>query len=385
LIYFSPVPYASYAQRPHYMAKAFADNGYDDILWIDPYPTRLPSVADFRRLRMRKAEFAFPVDERIHVIRPSALPIEPLPMSGIFHRFVMWRDVCDRIMAFANGTDHCVLGVGRPTKLAEWALRHVPHGRSFADVLDNFPYFYGGVSRLSMRMRLRELLRMVDDVCCSSTALALEVRRARPDVVTVLNGYSTASLPEPSSAGQRHCIGYVGMIADWFDWPLVRAIATALPHVPIRLFGPEFIARPANLPANIELLGEVPQEGVADIVKEFAAGLIPFRINALTAGVDPIKFYEYRSLGVPVWSTAFGEMLYRNGTHGVTHISHDSDWSELWDGARAHVGRCEEIASFRRSVDWSRRFDPILARSQSREHPRYTNLEHLTEVAGGKE
>ncbi|MDR1967093.1 MAG: glycosyltransferase, partial [Burkholderiaceae bacterium] len=279
LIYFSPVPYASYAQRPHFMVRAFADNGYDHVLWIDPYPTRLPTWADFRRLRVRKTQSAFPVDARIQVLRPPALPIEPLPMSGMVNRFVMWRGVCERIMAFANGADYCVLGVGRPTKLAEWALRHVPHGRSFADVLDNFPYFYGGLSRLSMRMRLHALLRMVDDVCCSSTALATEVCRARPDAMIVPNGYSTDGLPNPSEAGQRHCIGYVGTIADWFDWPIVQAMAAALPHVPIRLFGPELIARPGNLPANIELLGEVPQEDVANIVKEFAVGLIPFRIN----------------------------------------------------------------------------------------------------------
>lgn len=363
LIYFSSVPYASYAQRPHFMVKAFADNGFDEILWIDPYPTRLPTFADLKRLRKSNAEVAHPVDPRVHVVRPPALPIEPLPMSGGVNRFVKWGKVRNQLKAFARGADHCVLGVGRPSKLADWALRHVPHDRSFADVLDNFPAFYRGVSRLSMHMRLRALLRKADDVYCSSSALALDVRRKRPDAVTILNGYPTAGLPEPSDAGQRRYIGYVGTIADWFDWPLVQALAEALPDVPIRLIGPEFIARPANLPANIELFGEMPRERVASMVQEFAVGLIPFRINALTAGVDPIKFYEYRSLGVPVWSTAFGEMHHRDHAHGVTHIAPGSNWSTLWDSARAGVAKAEDIASFRLEVDWSRRFDPVLARS----------------------
>ncbi|MBN3754423.1 glycosyltransferase family 1 protein [Paraburkholderia sp. Tr-20389] len=346
------------------MTKAFADNGFDEIRWIDPYPTRLPVLSDLKRLRKGSADVTHPVDPRVGVVRPTALPIEPLPMSGVVNRLAVWRAVCDQLKTFAGGADHCVLGIGRPSKLADWALRHVPHDRSFVDVLDNFPAFYRGVSSLSMRVRLRALLENVDDIYCSSSALAADVRCRRPDAVTILNGYPTAGLPAPSEAGQRRVIGYVGAIADWFDWPLVQSLAEALPDVPVRLIGPEFVERPANLPANIELIGEVQQERIAAMVQEFAVGLIPFRINTLTAGVDPIKFYEYRSLGVPVWSTAFGEMRHRDHADGVTHIAPGSMWRALWDSARTGVSTARDIASFRLEVDWSRRFAPMLARSQ---------------------
>ncbi|MFP3553120.1 glycosyltransferase [Paraburkholderia sp. SIMBA_049] len=346
------------------MVTAFADDGFDEILWVDPYPTRLPNFADLQRLRTPNATVSHRLDPRIHVIRPRALPVEPLPMSGLINRFAMWRSVCEQLKCFARDADYCVLGIGRPSKLADWALRHVAHDLSFVDVLDNFPAFYQGVSRLSMRMRLRSVLKKADDVYCSSSALALDIRRERPDALVVLNGYPTSSLPEPSNAGQRRYIGYVGSIADWFDWPLVQSLAEALPDATVRLIGPEFVTRPANLPANIELLGEVPQERVGALVQEFAIGLIPFRINALTAGVDPIKFYEYRSFGVPIWSTAFGEMSHRNYDQGVMHIASDSNWRSLWDQAPVCAVTTEDIASFRREVDWSRRFDPILARSR---------------------
>ncbi|ALK33778.1 glycosyltransferase [Burkholderia plantarii] len=363
LIYFSSVPYASYAQRPHFMVQAFADQGFDAVLWIDPYPTRLPSLGDLRRVRKAAADVVHPVDPRVEVVRPRALPIEPLPLSGALNRLTAWRALGRRMEAFARGAGCCVLGIGRPSKLADWALRHVPHDRSFADVLDNFPAFYRGWSRRSMQRRMSAMLASVDDVYCSSSALADEVRRERADALTVLNGYSTAGLPEPSAAAQRNCIGYVGSIADWFDWPLVQALAEALPDVSIRLVGPEFVARPANLSANVELLGEVAQKDVAALVREFTVGLIPFRVNALTDGVDPIKFYEYRSLGVPVWSTAFGEMVHRGHADGVTQVTSGSDWRALWNDARTAVISAEEVASFRREVDWSRRFDPMIERS----------------------
>jgi glycosyltransferase involved in cell wall biosynthesis len=364
LIYFSSVPYASYAQRPHFMVAAFANGGFDSVLWIDPYPTRLPTFADLRRVRPKNAPIAQAGDTRIKVVRPSALPIEPLPMSSFVNHVVAWRTVRAQLLEFAGETEHCVLAVGRPSKLAEWALKCVPHARSFVDILDNFPAFYRGLSRVSMRARVRAVCQRVTDVYCSSSQLAAELGRLRRDAVIVLNGYPTSQLPEPSTVRSRRYIGYVGTIAEWFDWPLVHALALALPDVTIRLIGPEFVSRPVNLPANIEFLGELPNGEIANIVSEFAVGLIPFRITDLTSGVDPIKFYEYRSMGVPVWSTAFGEMQSRGRTEGVTHISRESSWQNLWKRARTTRANAEEIASFRAEVDWSRRFEPMLVRSR---------------------
>ncbi|PRY09160.1 glycosyltransferase [Paraburkholderia sp. BL25I1N1] len=364
LIYFSSVPFDSYAQRPHFMASAFADHGFDKVMWIDPYPTRLPTFADFSRLGTRPPAPSHANDSRILVLRPSALPIEPLPMAGLINRIVAWRPVLVQVIEFARGTEHCVLAIGRPSKLAEWALTHVPHQRSFADILDNFPAFYRGISRCAMRIRMRAICRKVTDVYCSSSQLALELSPIRRDAVVVLNGYRTDNLPLPSPSGKRKYIGYVGTIGEWFDWPLVRSLAAALPDVPIRLIGPEFVARPADLPANIECLGERPQDEIAALVGEFAVGLIPFRINDLTAGVDPIKFYEYRCMGVPVWSTRFGEMRTRTAADGVHHIAHDSIWQHLWDAANRSDHGFPGLAEFRANVSWSKRFEPILARAR---------------------
>jgi hypothetical protein len=365
LVYFSSVPYSSYAQRPHFLVAAFAEGGFDSVLWVDPYPTRFPTLADLKRLGHRAAVEAAPTHPRISVLRPSALPVEPLPMSGWLNHLVAWRRVREQLLDFACGAQYCVLGVGRPSKLAEWALKDVPHARSFVDVLDNFPAFYRGLSRASMMARLRTVCMSVSDVYCSSSQIAEDIGKMRSDALVVLNGYATDHLLAPSGADERCCIGYVGTIAEWFDWPLVRSIALALPDVTVRLVGPEFVKRPEDLPANIEFLGERPHSEIAGLVRSFAVGLIPFQINDLTSGVDPIKFYEYRSMGVPVWSTAFGEMRLRGAEDGVTHITSRGDWRQLWQEVRGSAMPDDQtITSFRAAVGWNRRFEPILARSR---------------------
>jgi hypothetical protein len=367
LIYFSSVPYASYAQRPHFMVEAFADSGFDSVLWIDPYPTRFPSLGDLRRIASRGNAGAAtgPRHARVTVLRPAALPIEPLPLSGLINGLVAWRPVRTQLSEYARDARHCVLAIGRPSKLAEWALNHVRHDASFVDVLDNFPAFYRGLSKLSMMARLRSVCRRATYVYCSSSQLAADIGEIRGDARVVLNGYSTDHLPAPSPVEMRRYIGYVGSIAEWFDWPLVRSLAIALPDVTVRLVGPEFVERPADLPSNIEFLGERPQVEIAGLVREFAVGLIPFKVNDLTEGVDPIKFYEYRSMGVPVWSTAFGEMRLRGESDGVAHVTRETDWRNQWaDVQTSAAPDSEAIASFRAAVAWTKRFEPIVARSR---------------------
>ena len=363
LIYFSSVPYDSYAQRPHFMVEAFSKNGFDAILWVDPYPTRFPVISDFRRLMQRKKPAIKRPFAGVDVLQPTAFPIEPLPMSAAINHALAWRPVRDRLLAFARNSAHCVIGVGRPSKLAEWAIDKVPHARSFIDVLDNFPAFYSGISRVSMRQRLQALCVKVDDVYCSSSALSADLKSLRSDAITVLNGYFSTDLQHTSPGTPTHCIGYVGSIAKWFDWPLVVSIAKALPQTTVRLIGPEFIPRPANLPPNIEMVGEIHHSEVMQYIHDFSVGLIPFRIDDLTAAVDPIKYYEYRCFGIPVWSTDFGEMQYRSEKDGVIHIDAQSDWKKLWNENTQGQFSDEELQAFRKEISWTRRFEPIIARS----------------------
>ncbi|AJK44893.1 glycosyl transferase [Burkholderia plantarii] len=360
LVYFSSVPYHSYAQRPHFMATAFTDAGYDAVLWIDPYTTRLPRLSDIGRRRGTKAPCTR-LDDRIESHRPRALPIEPLPAGGLLNHVLCWSSVRRRLHEFAAG-GHCVIGIGRPSDLALWALANLPHERSFADVLDNFPAFYRGISRLSMQRRLKKVCRAVTDVFCSSNQLAHDIQKIRADAVVILNGYPTDCLPLPSIRPVRPYVGYLGTIGEWFDWPLVCEIAKALPATRVRLIGPEFVPRPANLPANIEFLGERPFEDMKHFAQDFAVGLIPFKHNDLTESIDPIKFYEYRSMGIPIWSTPFGEMRSRGGNDGVVAIQRGLDWLALWDQACSYTVEMQSIIDFKEAVSWKKRFAPLLER-----------------------
>ena len=77
----------------------------------------------------------------------------------------------------------------------------------------------------------------------------------------------------------------------------------------------------------------------------------------LTNSVDPIKYYEYKALGLPVISTNFGEMSFHSVNHGVFISQSLDDVVALADAALSVDFKAVDVAAFRLENSWSTRFD----------------------------
>jgi glycosyltransferase involved in cell wall biosynthesis len=325
LVYLSPVNWSSFAQRPHKFVTWFQREQRDDVIWIDPYPTRLPSLADFRRLSKTEGHDNTSNPQWLTILKPTALPIEPLPGSGWVNKWA-WREVFRKVASFARSED-CLVAIGKPSMLALGLLSKLRNCRSLYDAMDDFPAFYSGLSRFSMRLREEQLVKRVDTVLTSSTAIQNRWIGVKSDVQLIHNAVDAAALPKSphdSTRGEQKLFGYVGTIATWFDWDWVIALARARPADTVRLIGPVFAPCPSELPNNIELKPSCSHHEALLAMQRFDIGLIPFKRNDLTAAVDPIKYYEYRALGLPIVSSAFGEMAFRANEDG-TFLSHNAD------------------------------------------------------------
>jgi glycosyltransferase involved in cell wall biosynthesis len=155
-------------------------------------------------------------------------------------------------------------------------------------------------------------------------------------------------------------IGYLGAIAPWFDFEAVEGVARAHPNWSVTLIGPimlgveEAAGRLADLP-NVSIVDPVPYDDVPRVLRSFTVGIIPFRYNALTRGVNPNKMYEYLAMGLPVVSTAFS-----------TEVSRYPDVVAATDTADAFVRACEGFVALaadrlsehrRRAVETAARHD----------------------------
>ena len=403
LLYFSPVNAGSYAQRPHFMVRALLDWGIESVLWVNPYPCRLPRWEDLRRAG-GCGEQGTPPDPRIHVLNVPALPVEPLPLGAWLNRRLLGRDAWRRIEQFASGgtvtslplnssdretPPHCnggalaaskhrlrddlLIGIGRPCALALAALRRLRPAASFYDAMDNFPEFHRGLSRRSMRRHEDAIAAEVDLVVASSTFLADKFIARRLRVEKVLNACEEKERGgERAETGRQCSDDSPGLPVSVFASPPSSAISAASAagsigrwssDLPKRCrrrgsnwWGRARVAPPRRLPANVSLLPACDRSEAGNHFARFSAGLIPFRSNALTAGVDPIKYYDYRAAGLPVLSTRFGEMALRGSGDGVYFLDGAGGLAEAVAAALAHRSDPVEISRFRRNNNWTARF-----------------------------
>jgi glycosyltransferase involved in cell wall biosynthesis len=293
------------------------------------------------------------------VLNVPALPIEPLPGGPEVNRRWLWQKVWRRIEEFA-GCGETILGIGKPSALALAVLREIGFAGSFFDAMDNFPEFYRVVSRRSMQYYENAVAEEVDVILASSTYLADKFARRWLRVEKVPNGYPMSSLPpwrlKRQEANAKPVLGYVGCLGPWLDWQLLARLAESVPEASVELFGPCPDLPPRKLPPNVKIFPACSQSAAARHIARFSAGLIPFKNNALTAGVDPIKYYEYRAAGLPVLSTRFGEMANRGEEDGVYFLDESGDRAALVDRALQHNFTENEVGDFRRENDWDDRF-----------------------------
>lgn len=358
LIYLSPVPWNSFSQRPHKFVAWFQAKEKDEVLWVNPYLTRFPLPADLRYLRLKNGNEQLIKPDWIRVITPPVLPIEPLPGSRCANG-LLWRKTLNALHVFANRRQ-TLLAVGKPSLLALAALKRLHFCASLYDAMDDFPDFYSGISRLTVRKREQEIARRVDMMFVSSSGLKQRWEGSRPDVWLVRNGLDVSTLPaDKRYAGpkEKNVLGYTGTIASWFDWDWVITLAKERPRDIVRLIGPVFTHVPSFLPENIELLPPVDHQAAMEAMSRFDLGLIPFKRNRLTASVDPIKYYEYRALGLPVVSTNFGEMTLRAGEDGVFLSFDFKDIANVIEGALRYRPDDETIRQFRAKNSWDARFE----------------------------
>ncbi len=359
LIYLSPVPWESFAQRPHKFVEWFHGRTGGPVLWVDPYPTRFPSWRDFQRSRLSiSASQQSSRPPWLTLLTPGGLPIEPMPGSGRING-LLWRGHLREINYYAEG-NRTLLAIGKPSVLALELLKRLRHCPSLYDAMDDFPAFYVGLSQFAMVRREREIAQRVDVILSSSSELKSRWTKIHKDVRLVHNGLDLLAVqpeaPTPT-ASEKKVFGYVGTIASWFDWEWVCALAGARPNDEIRLIGPVFEPPDRKLPSNVNLLPACDHAVALKAMAQFNVGLIPFKKNTLTASVDPIKYYEYRALGLPVISTDFGEMSLRAGERGVFVTQSVSDVPAMLDSAIQFTDDASDARVFAIKNTWKARFN----------------------------
>lgn len=139
-------------------------------------------------------------------------------------------------------------------------------------------------------------------ICIPNAANVTLFQQARDNVLPV---------PKELIGEERPVICYIGHIDHRLDYLVLNALAKRHPDKLFLLVGPVSGTECKssgfeNLP-NVMFTGKKPQHELPAYLQYSKAAMIPFKCNALTASIYPLKLNEYLAAGKPVLSTPFSE------------------------------------------------------------------------------
>lgn len=365
LVYFSTVPWNSFSQRPHYFVRWYHARFGGKIVWVEPYPCRFPKVSDFNRLKNRFRAYQPEPPTWLKILRTHLLPIEPIKSLAWINRF-LWR-----VQLLNQGYDFLLrprehglrLAIGKPSDIALQTLQLQPQAFCLYDCMDEIAEFHEGRAKRRLNEVEQELIPKMKTVWASSSVLFQKMQALHHNVVFVPNGFDESMILS-GFQGSRNptsdpVAGYVGAMGSWFDWDWLQKMAYQKPEYRFELIGPVSSFVPSGLPNNVVLLGPLAHHEAMARMRAFKIALIPFKRTLLTHGVDPIKFYEYKALGLPIISTSFGEMLFHRSSAGVFLCDDLNTINGTFALAENYVASPLDTENFLRKNSWPCRFDEV--------------------------
>jgi len=125
-----------------------------------------------------------------------------------------------------------------------------------------------------------------------------------------------APRPKDMPQNSRPVIGYIGAVAPWIDWDLIKYLSVQNKTFQFVFIGPQYGQFKGLVKApNIHYLGRKDYELIPDYLQYFDVCIIPFKITSMIEACNPIKMYEYLSAGKPVVATNMPEAAAMKGIY----------------------------------------------------------------------
>lgn len=185
----------------------------------------------------------------------------------------------------------------------------IPHDYIVYDIVDDASYEFK-----SWGVYIEAMIKKADIIITASESLFNKFKSKHRKVFLINNGVdidnfklSKADKPLDMPTNKK-IVGYSGAVASWIDWGLIESIVKDR-NLNFVFVGPFFNRFRTNvIRSNVYYLGIKPYEKLPYYINNFDCCIIPFRLDSMTNSCNPIKFYEYLSLGKPIICTAMDEV-----------------------------------------------------------------------------
>ena len=195
--------------------------------------------------------------------------------------------------------------------------RYIPasyNGKVIYDCMDNhealYPYRKGVAQVLSQE---KALLQRCDALVASCQRLydKMQEHVSKDIPKRVIRNWTDISRTIEPHRGRRvrgrYEIGYFGTLAGWLDYGLLKKSLAMNEGIEYHLIGPWDGKTFSGCPGLI-YEGVIPHNALHQKTKDYACLIMPFVVNDIVEWVDPVKLYEYVSLGKCIVSVYYDEI-----------------------------------------------------------------------------
>ena len=393
IVLFAPIPYDSLHQRPQKLADCFTARGHR-VLYVEP-----SSWKDFfsgrtkgfiwaivravwyhlvlawlpYRVRQRGARAGPPL---LRLKIPLGIPINRTSSSAVnVLTQRVYQAFLKREIVSAVPTADSVALVEQPY----WGnvIGPADFSRIYYDCIDDFSVFVGRNSFERYAAAERRLLKQSAAAFVTARELERRLLSQSPEmrIVRVPNAadaeWFAVQAQDKAADAELTGIsspraGYVGYLGPWLDYRLLATAMVAAPDVQFVFIGPVNDKAGFDLlrrQQNFHWLGVKPYNDVPAFVNALDCCLIPFRPGNIARTTNPVKIFEYFSLGKPVVTTPVLELeQYRDRQLVFWAADPDSFVRGIRSALREQGNAlAEERKAVARENTWSARADLMLA------------------------
>ena len=289
-----------------------------------------------------------------------ALPVLPLrDKNNIVHviqKFIFKWEI-------NNIHEYDLIWVGHPL-----LYRYIPpsfRGKIVYDCMDNHVALCmdSVISEMIYESEMK-LLERADLVFVSSNHLknGIETIYHYTKAVLVRNGFMKGIIHRPSKVRieDKVKIGYFGTIAEWIDFEILLNSLEEAKEVEYHFWGPVLDVKVPQHP-RILMEGVAEHKQLWDKAKDLDCLIMPFKINSIIEDVDPVKLYEYISMGKTIIAPYYGEL--ERFTPYVHFYHNEREFVELLDRLRKGelAPKYSEVAQddFLMNNTWDKRYEIV--------------------------
>lgn len=305
ILYLMHIPWGWIKQRPHFLAE---------------------HLAEFYEVRVSYRIYKNPFQKRTFVDNCASAKLDFQQLAVLpFNRYSPIASLNARVISIQllnsiRSSD--IVWITHPEMFEAVEAALPPDARIVYDCMDNYPEFSLIRKNPARYRRMLESERRLAE----RSSLVIASSRNLRDVLTERYGFLKEcvvlnngvylddwQLQHPlrtdidrffRDAGFK--LTYIGTINDWFDCDLIMEALERFPELSFSCFGPSEIKLPRH--ERFVHFGAVEHKFLHEIMSRSDALIMPFRVDQLILGVDPVKLYEYIFSARPTIASAYPEL-----------------------------------------------------------------------------